>query len=63
MENTKEFQKNIYFCFNDYTKAFYFDMDHNKLWKFLQRDGSTDHIIYIMRNLCVDQEVTIRMEH
>ena len=35
MENAKEFQENIYFCFNDYSKAFYY-VDHNKLWKILQ---------------------------
>ena len=37
IKKAKEFQKNIYFCFNDYTKAFYFDMDHNKLWKILTK--------------------------
>ena len=46
----KEFQKNIYFCFIDYTKAFD-SMDHNKLWKILKEMGISDHLTCLLRNL------------
>ena len=46
----KEFQKNIYFCFIDYTKAFDF-VDHNKLWKILKEMGIPDHLTCLLRNL------------
>ena len=50
-EKAREFQKNIYFCFIDYTKAFD-SVDHNKLWKILQEMGIPDHLICLLRNLC-----------
>ena len=50
MEKTREFQKNIYFCFIDYAKAFDC-VDHNKLWKILKEMGIPDHLIYLLRNL------------
>ena len=55
----QEFQKNIYFYFIDYAKAFDC-VDHNKLWKILQEMGISDHLICLLRNLYVDQEATIR---
>ena len=54
-EKAREFQKNIYFCFTDYTKAFDY-IDHNKLWKILQEMGIPDHLTCLLRNLYVDQE-------
>ena len=62
MEKTREFQRNIYFCFIDYTKAFDC-MDHSKLWKILQEMGIPDHPICLLRNVYVDQEVTARTKH
>ena len=50
IEKAKEFQKNIYLCFSDYTKAFV-SVDHNKLWKILQEMGIPDHLTCLMRNL------------
>ena len=52
-----EFQTNIYFCFIDYAKAFYF-VDHSKLWKILQKTGVLDYLTYHLRNLYVGQEAT-----
>ena len=49
MENARELQKNIYFCFIDYAKAFDC-VDHNKLWKILQEMGIPDHLACLMRN-------------
>ena len=60
IEKAREFQKNIYFCFIDCTKAFDF-VDHNKLWKILQEMGIPDHIICLLRNLYSGQEVTNRI--
>ena len=57
-----EFQKNIYFCFIDYAKAFYC-VDHNKLWKILKEMGVPDHLICLLRNLCLGQEATVRTGH
>ena len=57
-----EFQKNIYFCFIDYAKAFVC-VDHNKLWKILQQMGIPDHLICLMRNLYAGQEATGRTGH
>ena len=57
-----EFQKNIYFCFIDYTKAFD-SVDHNKLWKIFQEMGIQDHLTCILRNLYASQEATVRMRH
>ena len=58
----REFQKNIYFCFTDYTKAFDC-VDHNKLWKILQEMGLPDHLTFLLRNLYTGQEATIRSWH
>ena len=62
IEKTKEFQKNIYFCFIDYAKAFDC-VDHNKLWKILQEMGTPDHLTCLLRNLYADQEATVRNGH
>ena len=56
MEKAREFQKNIYFCFIDYAKAFDC-VDHNKLWKILRQMGIPDHLICLLRNLYASQEV------
>ena len=62
IEKAREFQKNIYFCFIDYAKAF--DCaDHNKLWKILKEMGIPDHLTCLLRNLYVGQESTIRTLH
>ena len=61
-QNTREFQKNIYFCFIDYAKAFDC-VDHNKLWKILQEMGIPDHLICLLRNLYAGQEATVRTGH
>ena len=60
MEKAREFLKNIYFCFTDYAKAFGC-VNHNKLWKVLQVMGISDHLNSLMRNLCADQEATVRI--
>ena len=57
IENAREFQKNIYFCFIDYTKAFDC-VDHNKLWKILKEMGIPDHLTCLLRNLYAGQEAT-----
>ena len=62
MEKAREFQKNIYFCFIDYAKAFDC-VDHNKLWKILQEMGIPDHLTCLLRNLYVGQEATVRTVH
>ena len=56
----QEFQKNIYFCFIDYAKAFDC-VDHNKLWKILKELGIPDHLTCLLRNLYADQEATVRI--
>ena len=61
-EKAEEFQKNIYFCFFDYAKAFGC-VDHNNLWKILQEMGTQDHLTCLLRNLCADQEATVRTGH
>ena len=58
----REFQKNIYCCFTDYTKAFD-HVDHNKLWKILQEMGLPDHLTFLLRYLYAGQEATIRSWH
>ena len=58
-EKAGEFQKNIYFCFLDYAKAFD-SVDHNKLWKILQEIEIPDHLTCFLRNLCACQEATVR---
>ena len=55
----REFQKNIYYCFTDYAKAFDC-VDHNKLWKILKEMGISDHLTYLLRNLYAGQEATVR---
>ena len=62
MEKAREFQKNIYFCFTDYAKAFDC-VDHNKLWKILQEMGIPDHLTCLLRNLYAGQEATVRTGH
>ena len=57
-----EFQKNIYFCFIDYAKAFDC-VDHNTLWKILHEMGIPDHLTYLLRNLYAGQEATLRTGH
>ena len=57
-----EFQKNIYFCFTDYTKVFDF-VDHNKLWKIIREMGIPDHLTCLLRNLYAGQEATVRTGH
>ena len=59
---TREFQKNIYFCFIDYAKAFD-SVDHNKLWEILKEMGIPDHLNYLLRNLYAGQEATVRSRH
>ena len=58
----REFQKNIYFCFIDYVKAFHY-VDRNKPWKILQEMGLPDHLTFLLRNLYADQEATVRTGH
>ena len=58
----REFQKNIYFCFIEYAKAFDC-VDHNKLWKILKEMGIPDHLICLLRNLYAGQEATVRTGH
>ena len=55
-------QKNIYFCFIDYAKAFDC-VDHNKLWNILKEIGIPDHLNYLLRNLYTSQEPTVRIGH
>ena len=62
MEKTLEFQKNIYFCFIDYAKAFDC-VDHNKLWKILKEMRISDHLTCLMRNLYAGQEAEFRALH
>ena len=62
IKKAREFQKNIYFGFVDYAKAFDC-VDHNKLWKILQKIGITDHLTYLQRNLYAGQEATVRTGH
>ena len=62
IEKAREFQKNIYFCFIEYTKAFDC-VDHNKLWKILQEMGIPDHLTCLLRNMYAGQEATVRNGH
>ena len=65
IEKAREFQKNIYFCFIDYAKAFDC-VDHNKLWKILKEMGIPDHLTFLLRmqeNLYAGQEATVRTRH
>ena len=61
-EKAREFQKNIYFCFIDYTKAFGY-VDHNELWKIPKEMGIPDHLTCLLRNLYSGQEATVRTLH
>ena len=62
IEKAREFQKNIYFCFTDYAKAFDC-VDHKKLWKILKEVGIPDHLTCLLRNLYAAQEATVRTGH
>ena len=62
MEKAREFQKNIYFCFIDYAKAFGC-VDHNKLWKILKEMGIPDHFTCLPRDLYAGQEATVGTGH
>ena len=62
IKKAREFHKNIYFCFIDYSKAFDC-VDHNKLWKILKEMGIPDHLTCLLRNLYVGQEATVRTGH
>ena len=62
IEKAREFQKNIYFCFIDYAKAFDC-VDHHKLWKILKEMGIADHLTCLLRNLYAGQEATVRTGH
>ena len=58
IKKAREFQKNIYFCFIDYAKAFDY-VDHDKLWKILKEMGIPDHLTCLLRNLYAGQEATV----
>ena len=62
IKKTRDFQKNIYFCFIDYAKAFDC-VDHNKLWKILKDMGIPDHLTCFLRNFYAGQEATVRTGH
>ena len=62
IKKAREFQKNIYFCFIDYAKAFDC-VDHNKPWKILKEIGISDHLTCLLRNLFAGQEATVRTGH
>ena len=62
IEKAREFQKNIYFCFIGYAKAFDC-VDHNKLWKILQVMGIPGHLTYLLRNIYAGQEEAVRIQH
>ena len=61
IETAKEFQKNIYFCFIDYAKAFDC-VDHNKLWKILKEMGIPDHLTCLLRNLYAGQKQQLELD-
>ena len=62
IEKARKFQKNIYFCFIDYAKAFDC-VNHNKLWKILQEIGIPDHLTCLLRNFYAGHEATVRIGH
>ena len=62
MEKAREFQKNIYFCFIDYAKAFDC-VDHSKLWKILEEIRTPDHLTCLLRNLYASEKATVRTGH
>ena len=63
IEKAREFQKNVYFCFTDYAKAFDCVIFHNKRWKILKEMGIPDHLTCLLRNLYTGQEATVRTGH
>ena len=62
IEKARKFQKNIYFCFSDYSKAFDY-VDHDKPWKILKEMGVTDYLTCLLRNLYASQETTVRTRY
>ena len=62
IKKAREFQKNIYFCFIDYAKAFDY-VDHKKLWEILKEMGIADHLTFLLRNLYAGQEAIVRTRH
>ena len=62
IKKAREFQRNIYFCFTDYAKAFDC-VEHNKLWNILKEMGISDHLTCLLRNLYAGQEATVRTGH
>ena len=60
-KQARKFQKNIYFCFTDYMKA-YDCMDHNKLWKILKEMGIPEHLTCLLRNLYAGQEAKLELD-
>ena len=62
IKKAREFEKNIYFCFIDYAKAFDC-VDHNKLWKILKEMGIPDHLTHLLRNLYAGQKATVSTGH
>ena len=62
IRKAREFQKNIYFCFIDYAKAFDY-VDHNKLWKILKETGIPGHLTCLLRNLYAGQEASVSTGH
>ena len=62
IEKARKFEKSIYFCFIDYTKAFA-SVDHNKLWKILKETGIPDHLTWLLIKLYAGQEATLRTRH
>ena len=58
IEKARQFQKNIYFCFIDYAKAFDC-VDHNKMWKIMKDMAIEDHLTWLLRNLCAGKEATV----
>ena len=61
IKKAREFQKNIYFCFIDYTKAFDY-VDHNKLWKILKEMGLPGHLTCLLITLYARQEATVELD-
>ena len=61
MEKAREFQKNIYFCFIDYAKAFHC-VDHNKLWKILKEMRLPDHLTCLLRNLYAEKKEQLELD-
>ena len=61
IENAREFQKNTYFCFFDYTKSLW--LDYNELWEILKEMGILDYLTCLLRNLCSGQKATVRTGH